>query len=131
MNPECRQGLSPYREVDTARGILFYPDGKRWNTEPIRAHRGNAEVNSRDLRPAYRRMRVVWHVEVSVAAWMREEKATEMALYMNTERCRYDDGCFQQLHKLLPRGARLHLHGIGPEGTPWSLTITGTGEAIR
>ena len=130
-NPVCWQGLGPYRDVDTAQANLFFPDGRRWNTEPIQAHKKNAADNARGLRPEYRSMRAVWHVEGSVAAWMREEGNQRMVLYMNTTKCLAPDGCDKQLHKLLPEGAVLYVHAVQPNGKPATTRVVGTGEAIE
>ncbi len=62
--------------------------------------------------------RIKTHVEAHAAVLMRREVLPEATLYINRVPCPTNDprspGCFENLPKMLPEGARLRV--IGPEG---------------
>ena len=62
--------------------------------------------------------RIKTHVEAHAAVLMRREGLREATLYINRVPCPTNDprspGCFDNLPRMLPEGARLRV--IGPEG---------------
>jgi hypothetical protein len=62
--------------------------------------------------------RIKTHVEAYAAAIIRREGLTEATLYINRAPCPTNNprspGCFDNLPKMLPEGARLRV--IGPDG---------------
>ena len=101
-----------------ARGLMFNANGEAVLHRPLKALRKGTAYPAPDLKEPWRSdpdMKTSWHIEGGVAAYMRNTKTREMALYITLPPCgeqrRADPkGCEQNLRKVLPKGYTLHVH---------------------
>lgn len=93
------------REAGTNAVFEVCPGPGRWSDE--------AKHRFTELKAPQRFVKVHYHVEMQIAAWMVRSGRTDAELVINREPCgeRYDVGCHQALPVFLPKGYRLFLSG--------------------
>lgn len=131
-DPEKRDEILPYTSnTREAFGRQYNTQGEPLGPVHVASDDGPAS-DTRDVKEpwaSYPRMKR--HVEAHAAARMRRGGLTETALYINLPPCSYADGCKLNIADLLPKGSKLWVHQVRPNGMVKVHKFEGTGKGLK
>jgi hypothetical protein len=124
--PSAVAEIRPHVGRDIAAGRLYGTDGK-----PLTPLVGPGDTRAGDgLTEPTRSMRFIRHVESNATAFLRRTGVRHAVLYTNMRPCLGHDGCTVNVADTMPRGYRLTVYQVRPNGGVRVWQFDGTGKAI-